>query len=332
MALRAMELYEAYEKNMLPKDEGYVVSAFYLPDSPYSILEVISYSEVKNFFASNDSLTFQSNGKKIYILVEPSSYNHKSQEPYVRPSKYQIPLRFNDLNIYTCKNQYKVMYNKEPQMVMTSFTVLKPSGNNFSLIVFQQDDIKQTLSRLFQSALHNESNVPMNDSKTIGEDLAEMIVSKLCWPNKKATKKAKKSTETTEKEEKKSSSKKSSAKKTDSKSTSKSKTTEKKSTSAKKTDTKASSTKKTATKSTAEKKTTTAKKSTADKKSASDKKTSAAKSDTKSSKPASSTKKTTAKKDTTAKSTAKKASSSTKKSTSKKSTDDDKTVVSKKKK
>ena len=326
MALRAMELYEAYEKNMLPKDEGYVVSAFYLPDSPYSILEVISYSEVKNFFASNDSLTFQSNGKKIYILVEPSSYNHKSQEPYVRPSKYQIPLRFNDLNIYTCKNQYKVMYNKEPQMMMTSFTVLKPTGHNFSLIVFQQDDIQQTLARLFQSALHNESNVPMNDSKVISEDLAEMIVTKLCWPNKKTAKKAKKSSETSAKEEKTSSTKKSTAKKADAKSTSKAKTTEKKSTSAKKTDSKASSTKKTTAKTTAEKKTSTAKKS------ASEKKTSTAKSDTKSTKTASSTKKTTAKKDTTAKTSAKKASSTTKKSTSKKSTDEDVTVVATKKK
>ena len=307
MALRAMELYEAYEKNMLPKEEGYVVSAFYLPDSPYSILEVISYSEVKNFFASNDSLTFQSNGKKIYILVEPSSYNHKSQEPYVRPSKYQIPLRFNDLNIYTCKNQYKVMYNKEPQMMMTSFTVLKPTGHNFSLIVFQQDDIQQTLARLFQSALHNESNVPMNDSKVISEDLAQMIVTKLCWPNKKTAKKAKKSSEASAKEEKTSSTKKSTARKADTKSTSKAKTAEKKSTSAKKTDAKASSSKKTT-----EKKTSTAKKSSA-------------KSDTKSTKTASSTKKTTAKKDTSAKTT-------TKKSTSKKSADEDVTVVATKKK
>lgn len=321
-----MELYEAYEKNMLPKDEGYVVSAFYLPDSPYSILEIISYSEVKNFFASTDSLTFQSNGKKIYILVEPSSYNHKSQEPYVRPSKYQIPLRFNDLNIYTCKNQYKVMYNKEPQMMMTSFTVLKPTGHNFSLIVFQQDDIQKTLAKLFQSALHNESNVPLNDSKVISEDLAEMIVTKLCWPNKKTAKKAKKSSEVSAKEEKTSSTKKSTAKKADTKSTAKAKTTEKKSTSAKKTDAKASSTKKTTAKSTAKKKTSTAKKSTTEKK------TSTAKSDTKSTKTSSSTKKTTAKKDTTAKTSAKKASSTTKKSTSKKTTDEDVTVVATKKK
>ena len=98
------------------------------------------------------------------------------------------------------------MYNKEPQMVMTSFTVLKPSGHNFSLIVFQQDEIKQTLAKLFQSALHNESNVPMNDSKKIGDDLAEMIVTKLCWPNKKAGKKAKSKEKTEEAKETKSTS------------------------------------------------------------------------------------------------------------------------------
>lgn len=309
MALRAMELYEAYEKNMLPKDEGYVISAFYLPDTPYSILEVISYSEVKNFFASNDSLTFQSNGKKIYILVEPSSYNHKSQEPYVRPSKYQIPLRFNDLNIYTCKNQYKVMYNKEPQMVMTSFTVLKPSGNNFSLIVFQQDDIQQTLSRLFQSALHNESNVPMNDSKVIGEDLAEMIVSKLCWPNKKTTKKTKSKDKAEETKE---------AKDTKSTSSKKKTTSKKESTTDKKASTKKTSSTK---KSDSSKKETTTKK-------ASSSKTSASK--TTSDKKAKSEKSTTAKKSTDKKATT--AKSSTSKSKSKKSEDDDKTVVATKKK
>ena len=300
MALRAMELYEAYEKNMLPKDEGYVVSAFYLPDSPYSILEVISYSEVKNFFASNDSLTFQSNGKKIYILVEPSSYNHKSQEPYVRPSKYQIPLRFNDLNIYTCKNQYKVMYNKEPQMVMTSFTVLKPSGHNFSLIVFQQDEIKQTLAKLFQSALHNESNVPMNDSKKIGDDLAEMIVTKLCWPNKKTGKKAKSKEKTEETKEAKSTSSK--------KNTTAKKETAKKTTSTKKAET---SKKEATTKKASSAKTSTTKKSA----------------DTKATK--TTAKKSADKKTSSAKSTAKTSKTTTK---SKKTADEDVTVVATKKK
>ena len=306
MALRAMELYEAYEKNMLPREEGYVISAFYLPDSPYSILEVISYSEVKNFFASNDSLTFQSNGKKIYILVEPSSYNHKSQEPYVRPSKYQIPLRFNDLNIYTCKNQYKVMYNKEPQMMMTSFTVLKPTGHNFSLIVFQQDDVQQTLAKLFQSALRNESNVPMADSKKIGDDLAEMIVTKLCWPNKKSTKKAK-SKDKAESTKETKTDKKATAKKTTS--TKKADSTKKETTAKKASSAKVSTTKKTADTKTAK---TSTKKST-DKK---ETKTATAK-------------KSADKKATTTKATAKSTKSTSK---SKKTTDEDVTVVATKKK
>ena len=306
MALRAMELYEAYEKNMLPREEGYVVSAFYLPDSPYSILEVISYSEVKNFFASTDSLTFQSNGKKIYILVEPSSYNHKSQEPYVRPSKYQIPLRFNDLNIYTCKNQYKVMYNKEPQMMMTSFTVLKPTGHNFSLIVFQQDDVQQTLAKLFQSALRNESNVPMADSKKIGDDLAEMIVTKLCWPNKKAAKKSKSKDKAEDTK----------ATKTDKKASTKKTTSTKKADSTKKeaTTKKASSSKTLTTKKAAD--TKTAKTST--KKSTDKKETKTA-----------TAKKSADKKATTTKSTAKSTKSTSK---SKKTTDEDVTVVATKKK
>ena len=301
-----MELYEAYEKNMLPREEGYVVSAFYLPDSPYSILEVISYSEVKNFFASTDSLTFQSNGKKIYILVEPSSYNHKSQEPYVRPSKYQIPLRFNDLNIYTCKNQYKVMYNKEPQMMMTSFTVLKPTGHNFSLIVFQQDDVQQTLAKLFQSALRNESNVPMADSKKIGDDLAEMIVTKLCWPNKKAAKKSKSKDKAEDTK----------ATKTDKKASTKKTTSTKKADSTKKeaTTKKASSSKTLTTKKAAD--TKTAKTST--KKSTDKKETKTA-----------TAKKSADKKATTTKSTAKSTKSTSK---SKKTTDEDVTVVATKKK
>ena len=191
MDVKAMDLYEAYKQNMLPKDEGYVVSGFFMNDTPYTILEIISYSEVKNFYSSGDSITFQSNGKKIYILVEPTTYTQKAQEPYVRPSKFQIPLRFNDLEIYTCRNQYKIMYSKEPQMVMTSFTILKPSGLNFSFIVFAKDGVQQTLSALLQKTFNQNSNVPLADSKKVSEDLAAKVIKELSWPNKEGAVKAK---------------------------------------------------------------------------------------------------------------------------------------------
>ena len=184
MGLKAMDLYDAYNKNMLPKEEGYVVSAYFVNNSPYSIFEVISYAGVKNFYTSGDSITFQSDGKKIYILVEPTSYTLKAQEPYVRPQSYQIPMRFNELEIYTCKNQYKVMYSKAAQMVMTSFTVMKPVGSNFSFIVFANEGIEQTMTLLFQKAFNSQSNVPLSDATKLGAILSKKIVKELNWPNK----------------------------------------------------------------------------------------------------------------------------------------------------
>jgi len=184
MGFKAMDLYDAYNKNMLPKEEGYVVSAYFVSGSPYSIYEIISYAGVKNFYASGDSITFQSDGKKIYILVEPTSYTLKAQEPYVRPQSYQIPMRFNELEIYTCRNQYKLMYSKEAQMVMTSFTVMKPTGSNFSFIIFPKDDIEQTITLLFQKAFNGQSNVPLSDAKKVAESLAQKIMKELSWPNK----------------------------------------------------------------------------------------------------------------------------------------------------
>jgi len=191
MDVKAMDLYEAYKQNMLPKDEGYVISGFFMNDTPYTILEIISYSEVKNFYSSGDSITFQSNGKKIYILVEPTTYTMKAQEPYVRPSKFQIPLRFHDLEIYTCRNQYKIMYSKEPQMVMTSFTILKPSGLNFSFIVFAKPGIQDTLSSLLQKTFNQNANIPLADSKKVSDTLADKVVKELSWPNKEGARKVK---------------------------------------------------------------------------------------------------------------------------------------------
>lgn len=45
--MKAMDLFEAYKQDKLPKDEGYIVSSFFSEQSAYSIYEIISYSGVK---------------------------------------------------------------------------------------------------------------------------------------------------------------------------------------------------------------------------------------------------------------------------------------------
>jgi hypothetical protein len=69
MAVKAMDLFEAYNQDKLPKDKAYIVSSFIHGASGYSRYEVISYSGVKDIFPEGDGLTFQSSGKKMHILI-----------------------------------------------------------------------------------------------------------------------------------------------------------------------------------------------------------------------------------------------------------------------
>ncbi|ULQ59467.1 hypothetical protein K7I13_13470 [Brucepastera parasyntrophica] len=148
--LKAMDLFEAYTQNKLPMDEGYIVTSFFREDSSYSIYEIVSYSAVKDIFSSGDSITFQTNGKKIYILVEPPSYPQKAMEPYCRPREFMVPFRFSETNSIVAKNQSRIFYNKEPQQAITAFTVLRPEGVNFAFLFFTRDDVFQSMELFSQ--------------------------------------------------------------------------------------------------------------------------------------------------------------------------------------
>ena len=127
MPSKALDLFQAYSENKLPKEGGYIVSSFFSNISTYSIYEVVAYIGVKNLFLSTEGLSFQTDGNKVYILVEPVNYSKKYIEPVSRDRKEQIPHRFSELDIYTTKNQSKVMISKEPIMTFSSFTILKYS-------------------------------------------------------------------------------------------------------------------------------------------------------------------------------------------------------------
>jgi hypothetical protein len=175
MAVKAMDLFEAYAKNMLPKDQGYVISSFFSNNSVYSKYEVVSYSGVKSIYATEDGLTFQTNGKKLHILIEPASYPFKAIEPYVRNVEDQIPLRFSELDILTAKNQSKMMIAKQPIMSFSSFTILKPKGMNFSLVFYRLDDLFDTLGMFFEKTLNKEAGIPMADAKKGSQKIVETL-------------------------------------------------------------------------------------------------------------------------------------------------------------
>ena len=175
MALKAMDLFEAYAQNKLPKDQAYIVSNFINGNTGYTIYEVISYSAVKAIYPEGTGLTFQSSGKKMHILIEPASYPKKAIEPYLRDKEYQIPLRFNELEVQTCKNQIKIYMAKKPIESLSSFTVAKPVGFNITFLFFEVPDLYETLHKFFEQTFNKDAGVPQSDAKIAAKAAIEVI-------------------------------------------------------------------------------------------------------------------------------------------------------------
>jgi hypothetical protein len=173
--VKAMDLFDAYNKDMLPKDEAYIVSSFINGNTGYSIYEVISYSGVKAIYPEGEGLTFQSSGKKMHILIEPASYPQKPIEPYLREKADQIPLRFKELDVITAKNQTKIYIAKKPIESLSSFTVARPTGMNITFLFYDNSDIYDTLGKFFEQTFNKDAAVPQADAKKAAKAVVNVV-------------------------------------------------------------------------------------------------------------------------------------------------------------
>jgi hypothetical protein len=57
------------------------------------------------------------------------------------------------------------MVSKNPLMTYGSFTILKPSGINFSFIFFNSPDVFQTIAKFFAATLNKEAAVPKSEAE-----------------------------------------------------------------------------------------------------------------------------------------------------------------------
>lgn len=181
MAEKALDLFQAYNEGKLPKEGGYIVSSFFDENSTYSIYEIVAYNGVKSIYQTEEGLTFQTDGNKLFVLVEPSSYPKKYVEPVSRSTGEDIPHRFRELEIYTAKNQTKVMVSKQPIITYSSFTILKPTGINFSLVFYNLSDVLNTIKFFFTQTLNKEAGVPSVDSKKAAQLVIESLQRFSIW-------------------------------------------------------------------------------------------------------------------------------------------------------
>ena len=175
MTVKAMDLFDAYNKDMLPKDQAYIVSSFINSSKGYSKYEVISYSGVKAIYPEGSALTFQSQGKKMHMLIEPSTYPNKAIEPYLRETEDQIPLRFSELKVITAKNQTKIYIAKKPIESLSSFTVAKPSGFDLSFLFYDVPDLFDTMIKFFEQTLNKDAGIPLSDAKKVAIETVKVV-------------------------------------------------------------------------------------------------------------------------------------------------------------
>jgi hypothetical protein len=181
MQPKALELFKAYADAQLPSDGGYIVSSFLDENSSYARYEVVAYNGVKSIYLTEDGLTFQTDGNKLFVLSEPASYAQKHLEPFRRPVKDQVPQRFAELDILTTRNQTKVMVSKNPLMTYGSFTILKPSGINFSFIFYNHADIFETVAKFFAATLNKEAAVPKAEAEKASKLVVEALKKFTIW-------------------------------------------------------------------------------------------------------------------------------------------------------
>ncbi len=165
MQAKALDLFQAYSQNKLPREGGYIISSFFSENSTYSKYEIVAYNGVKSLYLSEDGLTFQTDGNKLFVLVEPPNYPRKHIEPFRRDSREQIPHRFSELEILTAKNQTKIMISKDPIIAYSAFTIFKPKGIDFSFIFYNLPDVFETIKLFFSKTLNREAKVPQHDAE-----------------------------------------------------------------------------------------------------------------------------------------------------------------------
>jgi hypothetical protein len=156
-----IELFEGLSTGAIPFDgKGYIINTGFDPRSAYTKMEIIAFKNVKNILSGESSVTFHSDGWKIYIVFEPSTYQYRFQEPFLREGKAHVPMRWNELDIVELSTKDRVFVSHEPFMSFGAFTVDRPEQGDFVYYFFETEKLLSTIDNFLSNILHKDCRVP----------------------------------------------------------------------------------------------------------------------------------------------------------------------------
>lgn len=163
-----IELFKGLMEGKIPFGSGgYIINIRFSDDSDYTIFETIGFKNVKNIHQDQDSVTFQSDGYKIYFLFEPRSFTRKHMEPYLREDGNSIPLRWDELhNIETPKKDH-IYISKKPYISFGSFNIEVPAQGRFVYYLYDNDNIDANACKFMSKILGKDFQLPSHTLEQI---------------------------------------------------------------------------------------------------------------------------------------------------------------------
>jgi hypothetical protein len=171
------KLFDAYNTNTLPQDQGLIITSAFRDNSAYTIYEITAYSKVKELSRNDSELRFScESAKKIYVLVEPFDYFFKYiMDPSDRSLSDSIPYRKHELEVFTTVNETQIMVAKATRDTDPSFAVPKPHTGDIAVVFSKTPDVFKTIAAFFKETLIRDLNIPQVEA----EKASEMIVCEL---------------------------------------------------------------------------------------------------------------------------------------------------------
>jgi hypothetical protein len=171
-----IELFEGLSQERIPFDgTGFVLNAQFGRDSNYTRLEIIGFKNIKNFIMSDTSVTFQSDGYKVFVVFEPVTYQKRFMEPFLRDGVEHIPLRWNELNMIELPRHDRLYVSKTPFLSFGSFTIERPEEGNFVFYFFENEEVQANINHFIGQVLKEDLKVPGTSVREIQGFVAENL-------------------------------------------------------------------------------------------------------------------------------------------------------------
>ncbi|MCS7204444.1 MAG: hypothetical protein NZ853_01975 [Leptospiraceae bacterium] len=173
-----VELFKGLTEGLIPfEEEGFIIVVKFDKKSMYTLMELISFKNVKNITPTTTGVTFHSDGFKTYIIYEPNNYQYRFQEPYLREKEAQAPLRFSETVIIDLPKRDRILISKEPYTSYGNFTIEHPEQGNFVYYIYGQDpkEGEKNINNFVGQILNKDLGVPRSILPKVFEILKSNI-------------------------------------------------------------------------------------------------------------------------------------------------------------